>query len=70
MYRYLPTYPEFRSAEGICSRCRGYWRLCGRPICPILIKAKSFMEIKEKINKRELFGASPPSIFIGSWGIS
>lgn len=52
----------------ICVVCRGFKQLCGRKICPILLKAKSAIELEKNLSKKVVFGASPPSVFVGSWG--
>ncbi len=53
----------------ICSLCKGRKLLCGKSKCPILEKLRVFDDIKKKfdkkLNKNEVFGASPPSIFVG-----
>jgi len=42
--------------------------LCGRPRCPILEKFKSFESIAPVISGNSIFGASPPALFVGSYG--
>ena len=53
----------------MCSLCKGRKLLCGKSKCPILEKLRVFDDIKKKfdkkLNKNEIFGASPPSIFVG-----
>ena len=49
-----------------CAECRGFKRLCGKTICPILVKARSSVEL-EKILKEDVFGSSPPAVFVGTW---
>lgn len=68
MMRYIPNYSEIEIKRNICVRCRGYKRICGRSICPILLKVKSKLEIEKYLTSNSVFGASPPSIFVGSWG--
>jgi hypothetical protein len=50
-----------------CAECRGFRRLCGKAVCPILIRAKATVEL-DKILKEDVFGSSPPAVFVGSWG--
>jgi hypothetical protein len=45
----------------------GHRRLCGKGICPILAKAESLMKLERKISKENIFGSSPPAVFVGSW---
>jgi hypothetical protein len=46
----------------------GFRNLCGKNVCPILIKAQSMLEIKKVFQKKDFFGASPPSLFVGEYG--
>lgn len=52
----------------MCIRCRGTKYLCGLSYCPVLVKArvKAYAEAVE--GKRELYGSSPPSVFVGRVG--
>ncbi|ABO34907.1 Protein of unknown function DUF650, N-terminal domain [Methanococcus maripaludis C5] len=56
----------FRSKT--CALCKGRKLLCGRPRCPILEKFRVAKAVESKINKKEIFGASPPSVFVGEFG--
>lgn len=42
--------------------------LCGRSKCPIQSRISSLKSIKEEVSKDSIFGASPPSIFVGRSG--
>jgi len=46
-----------------CVKCRGSRNLCGRNYCPIYSRLQTKVI---KFDKEEFFGATPPSIFIGS----
>lgn len=59
---------ESERKVSICAACRGFKKLCGRPVCPILIKYRSLLELKSAGLNRAIFGACPPSVFVGSWG--
>lgn len=48
-----------------CSRCRGRLGLCGEIVCPIIKRVQK--SLRGKLKSRKLFGASPPSVFIGAW---
>jgi hypothetical protein len=50
-----------------CIKCKGKG-LCGRPRCPILEKFKSVQSISSDISGNSVFGASPPALFVGSFG--
>ncbi|KPU63148.1 hypothetical protein EP1X_05045 [Thermococcus sp. EP1] len=52
----------------LCALCKGRKLLCGRPTCPILERFRVAKSIEEKINRRDIFGSSPPSIFVGEYG--
>ncbi|CAJ35947.1 Nre family DNA repair protein [Methanocella arvoryzae] len=60
---------EYREAgrESLCARCRGFMGLCGKKVCPILIKARTFMDLKS-LEKSDIAGSAPPGVFIGSYG--
>ncbi len=51
----------------LCIKCKGKG-LCGRPRCPILEKFKSLQSIAPVISGDSVFGASPPALFVGSYG--
>lgn len=52
----------------LCAICKGRKLLCGRPTCPILERFRVAQSVEKKLNKRHLFGSSPPSIFVGEYG--
>jgi hypothetical protein len=54
--------------SNICVDCKGGKFLCGRLRCPIVEKINTFKEINPEIQSKNLFGASPPSVFIGRIG--
>lgn len=51
----------------MCLECRGGRHLCGRVLCPIIVKSMVNSKRTESYSK-ELEGSSPPSIFIGRAG--
>ncbi len=53
--------------DTLCIKCKGKG-LCGRPRCPILEKFKSLQSISPVISGDSIFGASPPALFVGSYG--
>jgi len=53
--------------KNICVLCKGSKMLCGRSKCPILIKLNFHSKYK-LLDKTELDGSSPPSVFIGRIG--
>ncbi|WP_297550006.1 Nre family DNA repair protein [Thermococcus sp.] len=52
----------------LCAICKGRKLLCGRPTCPILERFRVARTVEQRLNKRHLFGSSPPSIFVGEHG--
>ena len=52
----------------LCAVCKGRKLLCGRPACPILERFRVARTVEQRLNKRHLFGSSPPSIFVGEYG--
>lgn len=58
---------ESEVKETLCIKCKGKG-LCGRPRCPILEKFKSMQSISPVISGDSIFGASPPALFVGSYG--
>lgn len=52
----------------LCSLCRGYRLLCGKSVCPLVVKAKAMLELEKSFSSTTIFGSSPPAVFVGSWG--
>jgi len=50
----------------LCILCRGARYLCGRAYCPILTKLRVSQRVST--NSTELFGSSPPAVFVGRIG--
>ncbi len=48
-----------------CSRCGSRLGLCGEVVCPIIKWVEG--SLGRKVKSENLFGASPPSVFIGTW---
>ncbi len=77
----LPSAPGFARAEdGIratlsevrrevaCRVCNGDIKRCRLAICPYLGRVRAWFEERRDLQATNLFGASPPSAFVGSWG--
>lgn len=54
--------------RGLCAACKGSKLLCGKSSCPILIRFYSRMKTLEMIDREDIDGSSPPSVFIGRFG--
>ena len=52
----------------MCIRCRSAQMLCGKPVCPILLRYNAFARTLPMLSGKELDGSSPPSVFIGRIG--
>jgi DNA repair protein NreA len=52
----------------MCLRCRSAQGLCGKPICPILLKYRAFAETLPMVPGVEFEGSSPPGVFVGRFG--
>jgi len=51
-----------------CLICRGTKFLCGKAYCPIIVKSIVRFKIKNISLKKEIYGSSPPSVFVGRIG--
>ncbi len=72
--------PGFPGGEGIretlaevrrevaCSVCQGDIKRCRLAICPYLDRVRRWFEGRRDLQTTNLYGASPPSAFVGSWG--
>lgn len=52
----------------MCIRCRSAQLLCGKPVCPILLKHRAFAQTMPMLDGRDLEGSVPPGVFIGRFG--
>ncbi|MBX8633984.1 MAG: hypothetical protein KHF84_05700 [Thermoplasmata archaeon] len=60
--------PRTPYAVSICVRCRGTKMLCGKPVCPILVKYYADSSVRKLTSQTEMDGMSPPGVFIGRFG--
>jgi hypothetical protein len=51
----------------LCLQCRGAKLLCGKPRCPIIVKAESIGRSSHSYSD-QIFGSSPPGVFVGRIG--
>jgi hypothetical protein len=61
------TLAEIRR-EVSCGVCRGDIKRCRLAICPYLEPVREWFEDRPDLRSTNLFGASPPGAFVGSWG--
>jgi hypothetical protein len=59
-------YVKSRS-ESLCIQCKGGKMLCGKPVCPLVMRIKSYVNTGSGLGMN-IDGASPPSIFVGRMG--
>jgi hypothetical protein len=53
----------------MCLRCRSAQLLCGKPVCPILVKYDAFARTLPMLDgRRQIDGSSPPGLFVGRFG--
>lgn len=52
----------------MCLRCRSAQMLCGKPVCPILLRYEAFRSTLSRASGRELEGTTPPGVFVGRFG--
>lgn len=54
--------------EVACRVCRGEITRCRLAICPYLESVRGWFEERRDLRSANVFGASPPGAFVGSWG--
>ena len=54
--------------EIACAVCSGDIKRCRLAVCPYLRKVRAWVTERQDLRSTDLFGASPPSAFVGSWG--
>jgi len=52
----------------MCLACRGAKLLCGKPRCPIIVKAQALAKQGTSMGTNEILGSSPPGVFVGRLG--
>ncbi len=60
--------PGLQDDPTMCLRCRSAQLLCGKPICPILLKYHAFERTLPMVGGTEFEGSSPPGLFVGRFG--
>jgi len=54
--------------KGLCVACKGGKFLCGKTRCPLLVRANFYLKTMPLINRLDVDGTSPPSVFVGRIG--
>ncbi len=52
----------------LCVLCKGSKNLCGKDVCPLMIKFYSKSRTARLIDSADLAGCSPPAVFVGRYG--
>lgn len=60
--------PGLREDPTLCLRCRAAQMLCGKPVCPILLRYDALLRTLPGVAGREFQGSSPPALFVGRFG--
>jgi len=60
--------PGLEEDPTMCLRCRSAQLLCGKPVCPILVKYHAFERTLPMVGGVDLDGTSPPGLFVGRFG--
>ena len=60
--------PGLKEDPTLCLRCRSAQLLCGKPVCPILVKYRAFARTLPMVTGTEMDGSSPPGLFVGRFG--
>ena len=60
--------PGIDADPTLCLKCRSAQLLCGKPVCPILLRYDAFAKTLPMLEGRELSGSSPPGVFVGRFG--
>jgi hypothetical protein len=67
-------FDEIMSLEGVSARssrcvyCKGSKMLCGKDRCSVIARFYSSSKTKEMIDRTDLDGSCPPSVFVGRFG--
>jgi hypothetical protein len=62
------TIPGLREDPTMCLRCRSAQLLCGKPVCPLLVRYNGLSRTLPLLGQRDWEGSTPPGVFIGRIG--
>lgn len=54
--------------SGLCAICKGAHLLCGKRVCPLMVKFYARQKSMPLVDMRDLAGSSPPGVFVGRYG--
>jgi len=56
------------SRSGLCVICKGSKLLCGKLRCPVMVRVSCYLKSIPLMDREDIDGASPPSVFVGRIG--
>jgi hypothetical protein len=62
-----PEVLQTRTKNALCVVCKGSRMLCGKTRCPVMVRVNQFFRTAPLLGE-EVYGASPPSVFVGRIG--
>ena len=62
------TIPGLRDDPTMCLRCRSARLLCGKPVCPLLLRFQGATRTFPYLSGRGWDGSTPPGVFVGRFG--
>ncbi|MDE1819419.1 MAG: hypothetical protein KGJ23_00600 [Euryarchaeota archaeon] len=62
------TIPGLREDPTMCLRCRSAQLLCGKPVCPLLLRYNGLGRTLPMLGQKDWEGSTPPGIFVGRIG--
>lgn len=60
--------PGLKEDPTMCLRCRSAQLLCGKPVCPLLIRYNALGKTLPMLGSKDWDGSTPPGLFIGRIG--
>lgn len=57
-----------KHSNSLCLLCKAGRMLCGKPVCPVLLRVGTLLKHKEVFDLDVVEGSSPPGIFVGRFG--
>ena len=57
-----------KPSNTLCLLCKAGRMLCGKPVCPILLRVGALLKHKEIFDLDVVEGSSPPGVFVGRFG--
>ncbi|MCJ7606444.1 MAG: Nre family DNA repair protein [Thermoplasmata archaeon] len=68
LFEELLSSEDARTASSRCAFCKGTKMLCGKDRCSVLARFFSSSRVRDRIDRLDIDGSSPPSVFVGRMG--